>query len=254
MSANASVPGVPADLAALVKLAKARKVRYVFFETLVSAKLAETLAREIGAQTLVLNPVEGLTKEEEEGYYYGFSNEGLWPLCHVVHARPLFRSEDWEQYRIVNGKFATTLLEEMEGHEAPMVLIQDYHLALLPALIKARRPDARVAIFWHIPWPNFEAFGICPWQREILVGMLGADIIGFHTQYHCNNFLESVDRTLEARIDGETVIVSSPEVSKPVAVRYAWADNPVCNLCNKAGLPASPFRTDTWPGVTADKK
>ena len=148
-----------------------------------------------------------LTKEEEEGYYYGFSNEGLWPLCHVVHARPLFRSEDWEQYRIVNSKFATTLLEEMEGHEAPMVLIQDYHLALLPALIKARRPDARVAIFWHIPWPNFEAFGICPWQREILVGMLGADIIGFHTQYHCNNFLESVDRTLEARIDGERFAV-----------------------------------------------
>ena len=73
-----------------------------------------------------------LTKEEEEGYYYGFSNEGLWPLCHVVHARPLFRSGDWEQYRIVNAKFAEALLDEMEGQEAPMVLIQDYHLALLP--------------------------------------------------------------------------------------------------------------------------
>jgi trehalose-6-phosphate synthase len=172
-----------------------------------------------------------LTKAEEEGHYYGFSNEGLWPLCHVVHARPLFRSEDWEQYRIVNGKFATVLLEEMEGHEAPMVLIQDYHLALLPALIKARRPDARVAIFWHIPWPNFEAFGICPWQREILVGMLGADIIGFHTQYHCNNFLESVDRTLEARIDSERFAVVRGDHATyvkpyPISVATEFVDQP----------------------------
>jgi trehalose-6-phosphate synthase len=172
-----------------------------------------------------------LTKEEEEGYYYGFSNEGLWPLCHVVHARPLFRSEDWEQYRAVNAKFATALLEEMEGHEAPMVLIQDYHLALLPALIKSRRPDARVAIFWHIPWPNFESFGICPWQREILVGMLGADIIGFHTQYHCNNFLESVDRTLEARIDGERFAVVRGEHATyvkpyPISVATEFVEQP----------------------------
>jgi trehalose 6-phosphate synthase len=144
-----------------------------------------------------------LSREEEEGYYYGFSNEGLWPLCHVVHARPLFRPADWAHYRGANRKFAAALLEEMEGTDAPLVLIQDYHFALLPALIKAERPDARVALFWHIPWPNSEAFGICPWQREILEGMLGADLIGFQTQYHCNNFLESVDRTLEARLDSD---------------------------------------------------
>jgi trehalose 6-phosphate synthase len=144
-----------------------------------------------------------LSKEEEEGYYYGFANEGLWPLCHVVHARPLFRGDDWAYYRAVNQKFATALLEEMDGTDAPMVLIQDYHFALLPALVKAERPDAKVAIFWHIPWPNFEAFGICPWQQDILRGMLGADLIGFHTQYHCNNFLDSVDRALEVRIDPE---------------------------------------------------
>jgi trehalose-6-phosphate synthase len=144
-----------------------------------------------------------LTREEEEGYYEQFANEGLWPLCHVVHARPLFRPGDWAHYQAVNRKFAAALLEEMEGADAPLVLIQDYHFALLPALLKAERPDARVAIFWHVPWPNSEAFGICPWQREILEGMLGADLIGFHTQYHCNNFLESVDRALEARIDGE---------------------------------------------------
>ncbi len=172
-----------------------------------------------------------LTKEEEEGHYYGFSNEGLWPLCHVVHARPLFRSEDWDQYRIVNAKFAESLLEEMEGQQEPMVLIQDYHLALLPAFVKARRPDARVAIFWHIPWPNFESFGICPWQREILLGMLGADIIGFHTQYHCNNFLESVDRTLEARIDGERFAVMRGEHATyvkpyPISVAPEFVDHP----------------------------
>jgi trehalose 6-phosphate synthase len=172
-----------------------------------------------------------LTKEEEEGYYYGFSNEGLWPLCHVVHARPLFRSEDWEQYRIVNAKFAEALLDEMEGQEEPMVLIQDYHLALLPALVKAQRPDARVAIFWHIPWPNFESFGICPWQREILLGMLGADIIGFHTQYHCNNFLESVDRALETRIDSERFAVVRGEHATyvkpyPISVAPEFVDQP----------------------------
>jgi len=144
-----------------------------------------------------------LGKEEEDGYYFGFANEGLWPLCHIVHTRPLFRPEDWKHYLGVNAKFAATVLEEIEGTEAPLVLIQDYHFALLPALVKAERSNVRVALFWHIPWPNFEAFGICPWQREILEGMLGADLIGFHTQYHCNNFLETVERAIECRVDWE---------------------------------------------------
>jgi trehalose 6-phosphate synthase len=142
-----------------------------------------------------------LTAEEEAGYYYGFSNEGMWPLCHIVHERPQFRSADWEHYRAVNQRFAATLLEEMEKTEAPIVLVQDYHFALLPRMIKQERPDARVALFWHIPWPNVEAFGICPWQEEILLGMLGADLIGFHTQIHCNNFLETVERNIEGRVE-----------------------------------------------------
>ena len=144
-----------------------------------------------------------LSKEEEKGYYYGFSNEGFWPLCHVAHTRPSFRAEDWEYYQIVNKKFAEASLEELEGVKEPLILIQDYHFALLPRLIKEKRPDARVAIFWHIPWPNPESFSICPWQREILHGMLGADLIGFHIQFHCNNFLDTVDRALESRIDWE---------------------------------------------------
>jgi alpha,alpha-trehalose-phosphate synthase [UDP-forming] len=149
-----------------------------------------------------------LTREEEERYYYGFANEGLWPLCHIAHTRPVFRSEDWEAYQEVNAKFARAVLEEMEGAENPIVLVQDYHFALLPRLIKEKRPDARVAIFWHIPWPNPESFGICPWRRELLEGLLGADLVGFHIQSHCNNFLETIDRTLESRIEWERFAVN----------------------------------------------
>jgi trehalose 6-phosphate synthase len=142
-----------------------------------------------------------LSKEEEEGYYYGFANEGLWPLCHVAHTRPVFRPSDWKHYEEVNRKFADALLEEMQDVSRPVVLVQDYHFALLPRMIKQARPDARVAIFWHIPWPNPEAFGICPWQRDLIDGLLGADLIGFHIQAHCTNFLQTVDRTVESRID-----------------------------------------------------
>jgi alpha,alpha-trehalose-phosphate synthase [UDP-forming] len=148
-----------------------------------------------------------LTPQQEERYYYGFANEGIWPLCHIAHTRPVFRAEDWEAYRDVNLKFAEALLEEMADVEHPTVLVQDYHFALLPRLIKQRRPDARVTIFWHIPWPNPEAFGICPWRRELLEGLLGADLIGFHVQSHCNNFLETIDRTLESRIEWERFAV-----------------------------------------------
>lgn len=142
-----------------------------------------------------------LSPEEEEGYYFGFANEGLWPLCHIAYTRPTFRAGDWEFYRQVNQKFADAVLEEMEGTDEPFVLIQDYHFALLPHLIKKERPDARVSVFWHIPWPNSQVFGICPWQRELLEGLLGADLVGFHIQSHCNYFLDTVDKALESRID-----------------------------------------------------
>jgi trehalose 6-phosphate synthase len=149
-----------------------------------------------------------LTEEEEKGFYLGFANEGLWPLCHVAHTRPLFRAEDWDYYRAVNQKFANALLEEIADEEDPVVLVQDYHFALLPQLVKDRRRDARIAIFWHIPWPNPEAFAICPWQRELVNGLLGADLIGFHIQAHCNNFLETVDSSVESRVDWERFAVS----------------------------------------------
>ncbi|HTB96780.1 MAG TPA: trehalose-6-phosphate synthase [Terracidiphilus sp.] len=149
-----------------------------------------------------------LTEEEEAKYYDGFANEGLWPLCHIAHTRPIFRPGDWECYQRVNERFASALLEEMEGCVDPVVFVQDYHFTLLPRLVKAARPDARVAIFWHIPWPNPEAFGICPWQAELLDGLLGADLIGFHIPLHCNNFLSTVDRVIESRTDREHMSVS----------------------------------------------
>jgi trehalose 6-phosphate synthase len=166
-----------------------------------------------------------LTKEEEKGYYYGFSNEGFWPLCHIAHTRPSFRVEDWEYYQTVNKKFAEATLEELEDTKEPLILIQDYHFALLPRLIKEKRPDARVALFWHIPWPNPESFSICPWRREILDGMLGADLIGFHIQFHCNNFLDTVDRVLESRIEWERFAIErggQTTLVKPFPISIAF--------------------------------
>jgi len=142
-----------------------------------------------------------LSEEEDRGYYEGFSNEGLWPLCHIAHTRPVFRPEDWLFYQRINRRFADVVLDEMAGTQSPILLVQDYHFALLPRMVKEARPDVRVAVFWHIPWPNPEAFGICPWQRELVEGLLGADLVGFHVQTHCNNFLQTVDRALEALTD-----------------------------------------------------
>jgi trehalose-6-phosphate synthase len=194
-----------------------------------------------------------LTDEEVDGYYEGFSNEGMWPLCHIAHTRPTFRPNDWLQYQEVNRKFADAVLKEMEGVEAPIVLAQDYHFALLPRMVKEARPDARVAIFWHIPWPNPEVFGICPWQRELVDGLLGADLIAFHTQTHCNNFLETVDRAVEALTEWDRFAVNRQgHVTRvrpyPISVAFPdgkpkqeWrnAGEERAKLCEELGIEAS---------------
>ncbi len=169
-----------------------------------------------------------LTAEEESGYYEGFSNEGIWPLCHVAHTRPQFRPEDWVHYQMVNRRFADAVLDEMKGTKSPILLAQDYHFALLPRMVKEARPDARIAIFWHIPWPNPEVFGICPWQRELIDGLLGADLIGFHIQSHCNNFLETVDRALEALTEWDRFAVNRKgHVTRvrPYPISVAFSEN-----------------------------
>ncbi len=149
-----------------------------------------------------------LNKEQEKGFYNGFSNEGLWALCHIAHTRPEFRADDWQKYKEVNHLFSEVILKEIKGVHKPIVLVQDFHLALLPRMIKKYRPDCQIAIFWHIPWPNPESFSICPWKKELLDGLLGADLLGFHTQLHCNNFMETVGKELEALLDTERFTIS----------------------------------------------
>ena len=173
-----------------------------------------------------------LSEAEERGYYYGLANEGLWPLCHIAHTRPTFRAEDWAHYQSVNRRFADAVVQETRT-EDPIVLVQDYHFALLPRMVRERLPRATIITFWHIPWPNPEAFGILPWREEVLAGLLGSSIIGFHTQFHCNNFFDTVDRFLEARVDRETFSISYggelTEVRRyPISIE--WPPSPLASL------------------------
>ncbi|MFC1862091.1 trehalose-6-phosphate synthase [Chloroflexota bacterium] len=141
-----------------------------------------------------------LTEKEVEGFYLGFSNEALWPLCHVTFTPPTFRESDWNTYKKVNQIFADAILQEV-GNRKAAVLVQDYHFALLSRLIKEKNPELTVGQFWHIPWPTHEIFRTCPWQEEILDGILGNDVMGFHIQSFCDNFLDSVEHNLKAKVD-----------------------------------------------------
>ncbi|NQT23439.1 MAG: trehalose-6-phosphate synthase [Candidatus Omnitrophica bacterium] len=147
-----------------------------------------------------------LSKEEENGYYFGFSNRAIWPLCHITYTRPVFDESDWQYYKQVNQKFADAIIKEI-GNKSAFVWIQDYHLALLAKYLKEKNPNIKTAHFWHIPWPNPEAFRICPKKKEILQGLLANDLLGFHIRYYCNNFMENVNLELEARVDNERTSV-----------------------------------------------
>jgi trehalose 6-phosphate synthase len=165
-----------------------------------------------------------LTEEEENGYYYGFANEGLWPLCHLADERPLFRAEDWQHYVHVNRKFADAVCEEVDSDD-PIVLVQDYHFALAPKMIREKLPRATIISFWHIPWPSAERIGICPWREELISGLLGSSVVGFHTQQHCNNFIDSVDAFMESRIDREATAVFQGRhktLVRPYPISIEW--------------------------------
>jgi trehalose 6-phosphate synthase len=201
-----------------------------------------------------------LSEEEQRGYYYGFANEGLWPLCHLAHARPMFRAEDWRQYQLVNRRFADAVCDEVDGPD-PIVLVQDYHFALVPRMIRERLPRATVIGFWHIPWPTAEGLGILPWANEVLEGMLGASVVGFHTQLHCNNFIECVDRYLEARIDRErqSVVLAGREAlvrAYPISIEWpnGWtgAAPPVAE-CRRSVLEELGLPRDAKIGVGVDR-
>jgi trehalose-6-phosphate synthase len=201
-----------------------------------------------------------LSPEEEKGYYAGFANEGLWPLCHIAHVRPIFRTADWEQYVRVNRRFADVVCEEART-EDPVVLVQDYHFALLPRMIRERLPGATIITFWHIPWPNPESFGICPWREELIAGLLGSTILGFHTRFHCQNFVETVDRFLEARIERESSTISyGGDLTRvepyPISIQWPpeWADNqlPVA-LCRAKVVRVEQLPDDVLLGVGVDR-
>jgi trehalose-6-phosphate synthase len=201
-----------------------------------------------------------LSTEEEEGYYYGFSNEGLWPLCHLAYVRPAFREDDWRHYVEVNKRFAEVVAREADGSE-PVVLIQDFHFALLPKLIRDRGVKATIALFWHIPWPNAETFGVCPWKREILLHMLSADILGFHTRYHCQNFLATVDRFIECQIDQEHMTITHRGRVcrvKPYPISIEWpprwlADTPPHDEARQAVRRRWGIREDVRIGVGVER-
>jgi trehalose 6-phosphate synthase len=192
-----------------------------------------------------------LTEAEQDGYYYGFANEGLWPLCHIAFVRPAFRHEDWEQYVAINRRFADTVIEEASTPD-PIVLVHDYHFALLPRMVRERLPNATILAFWHIPWPNAETFGICPWREKIVHGLLGSTILGFHTQFHCNNFLEGTDRFVESRIDRESSSVTvggHTTLIRPYPISIEWppaalaAQAPVAE-CRKAVIERLGLKPD----------
>jgi trehalose 6-phosphate synthase len=201
-----------------------------------------------------------LTPDEERGYYYGLANEGLWPLCHLAHARPIFRSEDWATYEAVNRRFADAVCKEASGDD-PVVLVQDYHFALAPRFIRERLPRAAIITFWHIPWPNSERFGIFPWRAEILEGLLGSSIVGFHTQLHCNNFVDSVDRYLEARIDREAMAViqrGRPALVRAYPISLEWpcqwvTSAPPVAECRKSVFAELGLKPDALLGVGVDR-
>lgn len=212
-----------------------------------------------GEESYVLRRV-WLTEAQEKGYYYGFANEGLWPLCHLAHTRPMFRREDWNQYVDVNRLFADAVCDEADSDD-PVILVQDYHFAMAPRMIRDRLPKATIITFWHIPWPNSERLGICPWRAEMLHGMLGSSILGFHTRQHCNNFLESVDRYLEARVDREqigVVLGGRRTMIRPYPISIEWPNHwaqaaPPVSECRASVFQELNLKPDAMLGVGVDR-
>jgi trehalose 6-phosphate synthase len=201
-----------------------------------------------------------LSEAEQEGYYYGLANEGLWALCHITFVRPAFRESDWEQYVAVNRKFADAIVAEAMRPD-PIVLVHDYHLALVPRMVREKMPRATIIAFWHIPWPNSEVFGICPWREKIVDGLLGSSVVGFHTQLHCNNFIETADRFIECHIDREQATVSvggHATLVRPYPISIAWPPLPLANLppapeCRAAVLARYGLPADTLLGVGVER-
>jgi trehalose 6-phosphate synthase/phosphatase len=145
-----------------------------------------------------------LSAEEHERYYGGFSNQGLWPLCHMAHVQPVFRTEDWLAYRTVNQRFAAAIADHVRRSGAP-VFIQDYHLALVAHQLRRLIPDPRIALFWHIPFPTPERLRMCPWRKDVLSGLLGNDFLAFQLEEDKENFLRALRQELSAAVHVDRV-------------------------------------------------
>ena len=201
-----------------------------------------------------------LDAHEERGYYYGFANECLWPLCHRAHVKPIFRSGDFDMYRVVNARFAEAVCDEART-ESPLVLVQDYHFALAPRMIRERFPLGSIIAFWHIPWPSPHNFATCPWGRQLLTGLLGSTIVGFQTPGDCRNFIDTVESSLDAEIDrartvityaGRRTTIRAYPVSVEWPSRYA-GESPSVETCRAAIRRELGLRPDTLLGVGVDR-
>jgi len=191
-----------------------------------------------------------LSPEQVKGYYEGFANEGLWPLCHIAHVRPVFRAEDWRHFVDVSQRFADSVVKSAKRAD-PLVLVQDYHMPLVPQMIRDRLPQATVVTFWHIPWPMSETFGICPWREEILEGLLGSHIVGFQTRSHCRNFIDAVDTFLESRIEHEdSTIHRGGQLTRvaPYPISIAWPP------ATEEPIEATRARVHQWLGLPAGQR
>ena len=199
-----------------------------------------------------------LTADEASRYYEGFANEGLWPLCHEAHVRPVFRAPDWEAYQRVNERFADVIEQELPAASAP-VFIQDYHLALVAPALRARCPEARTALFWHIPWPNPDRLRICPWRRELLTGLLANDLLAFQLERDRRNFIAAARDELGADVSRSAVRLGG-RVTAVQAVPIGVDFDRIQGLARRASLAADmrrlagELRIDTpYVGVGVDR-
>ena len=163
-----------------------------------------------------------LTEGEERRYYGGFSNEGLWPLCHMAHVKPVFRAEDWAAYQEVNRRFAEAIAKDLSDPSTP-VFIHDYHLALVAGELRQLQPGARTAFFWHIPWPNPDTLRMCPWRRELLEGLLANDLLAFQLERDRRNFLAAVREELRLDTTRGAVTIGAHRVNvvaAPIGVDF----------------------------------
>jgi trehalose 6-phosphate synthase len=156
-----------------------------------------------------------LNEQEVENYYRGFSNRVLWPLFHFFVEKMHLEKDYWSTYRKVNKKFADAVVEET-NEDNDLIWVHDYHLSLVPKFIRDTKPNAKIAFFWHIPWPPWELFGSLPQRNELLKGLLHSDLVGFHTLSYVQNFMECACKYPGLKIDSKKGIIASSNNSTRV--------------------------------------